>query len=72
MDLRLTISLDNAAFDGDPGPEAAHILRQLAKKIEEAGLPDHANGGPWSIRDHNGNTIGQTVTLDRDDDDDDC
>lgn len=47
----LTIDTDNAAFDPDPAPEVARILRQTADRVE-AGVTSGA------ARDINGNRVG--------------
>ncbi len=44
---------DNAAFDDAPASEAARILREIARKIEQG---EDLGGG--KIKDVNGNTIG--------------
>jgi hypothetical protein len=57
MDLKLTVNLDNAAFDeehGGPGPELARIFRSLADSFE----------GGWceplevAVMDESGNRVG--------------
>ena len=49
-----SLPLNNAAFEFDPRPELARILREVADKIESG-----ANGG--TMRDVNGNRIGDWV-----------
>jgi hypothetical protein len=50
----LSFDTDNAAFEDDPRPEIAHILRELADKVWQwEGYTKHQN-----IRDINGNVIG--------------
>ncbi len=56
MKLKITIDMDNAAFDGDSGTEAARILRKTADTID--GL-DLAQGETLSLRDINGNAVGE-------------
>jgi hypothetical protein len=58
MAYSIRIETDNAAFDPDPGPEPARILRKLADRLE--GGADLAE----SIRlmDYNGNTVGFAAT----------
>jgi hypothetical protein len=55
--LKLAIETTNAAFEGDPAPECARILRAIADALE-----DGSTGGP--IRDVNGNRVG-TFTIKR-------
>lgn len=57
--FKLTIELDNSAFDGDDcGPELARILRDMADKVED--LPRRELGDYGSPpRDVNGNRVGQ-------------
>lgn len=50
--LKLTISTANAAFEGDPAPECARILRALADLIEYGERTD------GSLFDVNGNRVG--------------
>jgi hypothetical protein len=47
----LTINCTNAAFDDDPRPEIARILRELADRLD-GGI---TQGG---VHDVNGNTVG--------------
>lgn len=51
--FRCEFITDNAAFDDAPASETARILREIARKIEQAA---DLGGGP--VRDANGNTIG--------------
>lgn len=58
--LTVTIELDNAAFEDDPG-EAGRILKVAAEKIDE-----HMGYAPDAdfdakLRDINGNTVGRVV-----------
>ena len=50
--ITITIETTNAAFDGDPYPEVARILHDLAVEIGE-GLIANSH-----VRDTNGNTVG--------------
>ena len=54
MDMRLSLKLDNAAFD-KPGPELYRIFSELADRLQDAvpGLEDRGR-----IADANGNTVG--------------
>lgn len=54
MTVSLAINTDNAAFQPDPAPEIARILRKIADRVE-AGLSDY---GHLTILDANGNTVG--------------
>lgn len=55
--LTITIDTDNAAFEDQPEYEVARILRELANGIEKGYIDDNS-----SIRDRNGNTVGQLTT----------
>lgn len=48
---QVRIGLDDAAFEGDPRPEVARILRDLAERVERG-------NGAGHLRDVNGNTVG--------------
>jgi hypothetical protein len=48
------IRCNNAAFDPDPAPEVARILREISDKINREGL----SGFFETIRDVNGNDVG--------------
>ena len=54
--FKLTVDLDNAAFsDANDGIELARILRSVAQRIEDSGIP-------WmyqNIKDINGNIVGK-------------
>lgn len=52
-EIYITIRTENAAFDPDPEPEIARILRELAIAIENDGLRDR-----YILRDINGNRVG--------------
>lgn len=47
----LSFDTANAAFDYEPASEVARILRDIAQRVE-------AGADCGTIRDHNGNTIG--------------
>ncbi len=56
MILKITIKMDNAAFDPDSGTEAARILRELADKLDGGDvLPDTS----IPLLDVNGNKVGR-------------
>ena len=55
MDAKITVNMDNAAFDGRPASQLARILRKLAKRIEDTGC-DYA-----PIMDENGNKVGEFI-----------
>lgn len=52
--FKLEFATDNAAFDDNPGHEAARILREIAAKLDRG---DDLGGGP--VRDSNGNKVGR-------------
>ena len=58
----ISMGVDNAAFDGDPIPEVARILRKLADDLE-AGVDQSDCPGEIFIRlrDINGNTVGRAM-----------
>ena len=54
--FNLTIDMDNAAFsDQYDGIELSRILRMVADKIEDNGIPWHYQ----NIKDINGNIVGK-------------
>ena len=58
MKLDLTLSIENAAFEGvNLGFEIADILKQYARKIEDIVEGDEKDLEK-KLRDSNGNTIG--------------
>lgn len=68
--FHLKFDTGNAAFDGeDRATEIARILRTLAFRLEHRGAI--ADGIEWSVRDINGNTIGQLNVSHREVDEDD-
>lgn len=54
--MKITIKTDNAAFE-DKGAECARILRELADKLADFGMP--GRGEPIWLFDHNGNKVGE-------------
>jgi hypothetical protein len=58
MKFKLEITLDNAAFDPDPGLEVAGLLSKVAHKAEYAG--EDLKDSLWrcAIVDTNGNRVG--------------
>lgn len=58
MEYRLTINLDNAAFDPEPEAGVARILAEIAHRLQ--------NGDSLArkVRDVNGNTVGCSVVRD--------
>jgi len=57
---RISIDLDNAAFEAQEGAEVARILRELAEECEEGGVAENL-----TLRDVNGNTVGQAKRTGR-------
>jgi hypothetical protein len=57
MEFKVTINLDNAAFEDDPLPEVRRILSDLEKKLDMAW--DVVPGMSGKLKDMNGNTVGQ-------------
>lgn len=60
MAFRLYIQTDSAAFDGDPAPELARILRAIAERIEAGEELSHY----LTIFDANGNDVGRYALKD--------
>jgi len=60
MTFTLKVDCDNAAFEDDPAPELARILREVADGIE-SGEPRFAGWQGWfqTIHDVNGNDVGR-------------
>ena len=54
--VTITINTENAAFEDSPTGEIARILRDLAERFEQDGIP------PEKLFDINGNSVG-TVTI---------
>jgi hypothetical protein len=54
--LRITIKMDNEAFTFNQGPEAARILREVVKAVDE---DVSLLGFKLNLRDFNGNTVGE-------------
>ena len=55
--LKITIQMDNAAFEDTPMSEVARILRRYARAIEEYGEPN------VTFHDLNGNTVGNAKVM---------
>lgn len=62
MTLKLTIQMDNAAFEESPDAECARILRNLASKVE-VGERSLAAGESFSLLDINGNKVGKAEVV---------
>ncbi len=56
MQLKIRISMDNAAFEGCNGAEAARILRSVAETIEDVELSERST---LALADVNGNVVGR-------------
>lgn len=54
MEFTVRFDCDNAAFDPDPGPEIARILRVVAQQVEDG---EDASKS-LNTRDINGNVVG--------------
>ena len=54
MKYIIEIFCDNEAFTNQPGTEIARILRELADKCEESGIPVYS-----TLIDINGNKVGK-------------
>jgi len=54
MNIKIQFETGNAAFEDAPEKEIARILRGIIERIADGACPD---GG--SIRDYNGNRIGE-------------
>ena len=66
MKLKLTIRMDNAAFENNEGPEVARILRRLAGEYEERNRLLGYPGAPREctiLKDVNGNTVGRAEVV---------
>jgi len=57
MELRLTLRMDNQAFEEEPGPEVARILVELADRIGTSTMI--APGWVAHLFDVNGNRVGK-------------
>lgn len=53
-------SLGNAAFERNPRPEIARILRETADKLEQG-------RDVLALRDINGNTVGDAILIEAED-----
>ena len=62
MKLKITIQLQNAAFNPDAGTEVARILRDLAESW--SGRRWAVVGSKCSLRDVNGNIVGDAKVVD--------
>ena len=69
MQFRLMIDMDNVAFDECPGTELARILEGVAKRIEDSlyGELLDADRSSQTLRDINGNPVGNWIVQTRDD-----
>lgn len=56
--FRLEIECENAAFDANPLPEIARILREAADRV------DRASAAAGNLRDSNGNKVGRFELAD--------
>lgn len=61
MTFVVRIDTDNAAFEDDPRPELARILRVIADKVEQSG---NEIGWFQTVRDINGNDVGRFALKD--------
>lgn len=61
MIAKVTINCDNAAFEPNLGFELSYILRTLADEVHWAAI---APGFTKSLRDSNGNRVGQLEVVD--------
>ena len=60
MKFKIAFDTDNAAFEDDNGPhEIARVLRRIADDFEAGRNGKLPDGIPASIRDINGNCIGE-------------
>ena len=66
MTLRITIDMDNAAFDEQNcGHEVARILKEIGGRAKECTRKDFESCGiTSSVRDINGNTVGKMEVTD--------
>lgn len=64
MELKINISLDNAAFSDSPMLETNRILKELARRLLEGEFGDH--GDKIALRDINGNEVGEAVFVGED------
>lgn len=60
MKFKISIEIDNDAFQPDPRQELCRILRDLIDTLESDGW-----AGPYSLRDINGNKVGQAGSSSR-------
>ena len=59
MKFKVTISMDNAAFDEVPGAEVSRILIKLAGEILQSPKLGELEAGPYRLKDINGNKVGR-------------
>lgn len=60
MEFKMTVNMDNAAFDRGDGRELARILREVADRLADV------QEGSGSVRDVNGNKVGEyEITEDK-------
>lgn len=57
--FKLTITTDNAAFQPDPRPEVARILREVAERVEIGDISYHFR----TVYDINGNDVGRAKLI---------
>ena len=60
MRVKIEVTMDNAAFESDPGIELGRILRQAVRMMENEGVQACANS---SLYDINGNKVGYVKVL---------
>lgn len=56
----LEIDMDNAAFEDAPATELGRILEEVADRARKGDLP------PMTLRDINGNKVGQAIMREHD------
>jgi hypothetical protein len=64
MNLTISINLDNDSFQESSGTELAGLFREIQRKFEHIHPPV---GMAQPIRDTNGNTVGQFLIKEDDD-----
>lgn len=65
MKFVVKFNCDNAAFDENPGPEIARILRKVADQVNDGFVNIDLNN-QHPIRDINGNRVGDFILIDDD------
>ena len=58
METRITIRMDNAAFEEGASTEVARILSDLATRVDEYFYQQLSDGHPQPLQDVNGNRVG--------------